>query len=314
MIPIISIIVPNYNHAQFLPKRLESIFNQSYQNFELILLDDCSTDSSWEILKKFKHHPKVAHCLRNESNSGSPFKQWKKGLDLAKSDLIWIAESDDCADSEFLAEMVPRLGKRTSIAYCRTAYIDESDRPISGKFPNWNINDKLNLSRWSEDHFSAGKSEILNFLMFRNTIVNASSVLFYKPSSFPEEILSMRYCGDWYFWIYLLQSGNVTFCSLKLNYFRIHKGSSQPKKSSNSEFIRIKEIFKCIQYSRRVLHLRFPRRIDFINYADLAKYYAWNFRKLNLSPSTLLESPPFLIPLFLFHYLKHVMKSALNTF
>ena len=69
MLPLVSIIVPNYNHAKFLQKRLDSIFNQTYKNFEAILLDDCSEDNSQEILKKFKDHPKVSNIIFNESNS-----------------------------------------------------------------------------------------------------------------------------------------------------------------------------------------------------------------------------------------------------
>lgn len=79
---MVSIIVPNYNHLEFLPQRLETIFNQSFQDFEVILLDDCFTDASWEYLKRFENHPKVSHLIRNEFNSGSPFRQWKKEFDI----------------------------------------------------------------------------------------------------------------------------------------------------------------------------------------------------------------------------------------
>src|SRR5690606_14670397 len=95
---LVSIILPNYNHASYLPDRLNSIFNQSYQNFEVIILDDCSRDVSLEILNIYKGHPKVSHFIANEVNSGSPFKQWQKGLKLAKGDFVWIAESDDYCD------------------------------------------------------------------------------------------------------------------------------------------------------------------------------------------------------------------------
>ena len=64
--PEVSIIVPNYNHAQFLKQRLESIFNQTYQNFEVILLDDASTDKSVSILEKYSKHSKVSHFIVNE--------------------------------------------------------------------------------------------------------------------------------------------------------------------------------------------------------------------------------------------------------
>lgn len=98
----VSIILPNYNHATFLEQRLYSIFNQTYQEFEVIILDDASTDSSNLILNRYKNHPKVSHFIINELNSGSPFKQWGKGLLLAKGDIIWIAESDDSCDLNFL--------------------------------------------------------------------------------------------------------------------------------------------------------------------------------------------------------------------
>ena len=62
----VSVIVPNYNHAAFLPKRLESIFNQTYQDFEVILLDDASTDTSVEVLSQYADHPKVTHFVVNE--------------------------------------------------------------------------------------------------------------------------------------------------------------------------------------------------------------------------------------------------------
>ena len=60
VIPLISVIIPNYNHSKYLEQRLESVFNQTYTNFEVILLDDCSTDASREILERFAKHEKVS--------------------------------------------------------------------------------------------------------------------------------------------------------------------------------------------------------------------------------------------------------------
>ena len=59
--PTISILVPNYNHSKYLVERLESIFNQTYQDYELILLDDCSTDESWSIILTYANHPQVSY-------------------------------------------------------------------------------------------------------------------------------------------------------------------------------------------------------------------------------------------------------------
>ena len=102
MNPKVSVIVPNYNHASYLKQRIDSILNQTFQDFEVIILDDCSTDNSLEVLSHYKNHNKVSHCVFNDTNSGNPFKQWDKGIQLAKGEWIWIAESDDWAEPEFL--------------------------------------------------------------------------------------------------------------------------------------------------------------------------------------------------------------------
>ena len=94
----VSIIVPNYNHEKYLDERIQSILNQTYQDFEIIILDDCSTDNSKFVIEKFRNNEHVSHIVYNEQNSGSTFKQWERGFELAKGELIWIAESDDSCD------------------------------------------------------------------------------------------------------------------------------------------------------------------------------------------------------------------------
>ena len=68
---MVSVILPNYNHVVYLKERIESILNQTYQNFELILLDDCSADNSCDILNAYKEHPKVSALVLNEKNTGN---------------------------------------------------------------------------------------------------------------------------------------------------------------------------------------------------------------------------------------------------
>ncbi len=116
--PKISIIVPNYNHATFLKERLDSIFNQTVQDFEVILLDDASTDNSVEILKEYAKDDRVSHLIINQKNTGSPFKQWKKGLKLAKGRYIWIAESDDSCKLNFLETQLQHL-KNASLSVAK---------------------------------------------------------------------------------------------------------------------------------------------------------------------------------------------------
>lgn len=310
MTPFISVIIPNYNHVEFLPKRLESVFNQSFQNFEVILLDDFSSDDSWNYLKKFSDHPKVSHCIRNEVNSGSPFKQWKKGIDLAKYEWIWIAESDDFSELSFLDDLVSKIESNISLIYCSSIFVNENDQFVESKFPNWDKYD-YKYSHWNFNYINSGLGEISEFLTYKNTIVNASSVLFKKPKYFPSSLLSMKYCGDWYFWIFLLQFGDISFVSKDLNYFRRHSNSASVNSNIENELIRVKEISNCIRFSKHVLNVSFPRNNDFVYYSSLVKYYAWNFNKLNLPVTFLLHLPPFISIQIIYQFFKHILKKNL---
>ena len=118
----VSVIIPCYNHGHYLDEAVHSILNQTYQDFEVIILDDKSTDNSREIIEQYRNHPKVSHIIFNEENSGSTFKQWKKGIELAKGEWIWIAESDDWCKLNFLRELMTLLSQDNSvaIAYCQS--------------------------------------------------------------------------------------------------------------------------------------------------------------------------------------------------
>ncbi|MBQ5610490.1 MAG: glycosyltransferase family 2 protein [Fibrobacteraceae bacterium] len=78
--PTISVIVPNYNHAPYLRQRLDSIFNQTFQDFEVIILDDCSTDNSKEIIEEYCNRVQVSYIVYNDVNCGSYLNNGQKAL------------------------------------------------------------------------------------------------------------------------------------------------------------------------------------------------------------------------------------------
>ena len=119
--PKVSVIVPNYNHQAYLKERIDTILQQTYQDFELIILDDCSTDNSVNIIESYRDNEHVTHIVLNEQNTGSTFLQWDKGVSLAQGEYIWIAESDDAAHPQFLSTLVEQLEKHPEavVAYAR---------------------------------------------------------------------------------------------------------------------------------------------------------------------------------------------------
>lgn len=229
--PVVSAIIPNYNHAAFLKQRIESVLNQTFQNFELIILDDCSSDNSKMIIESYKDHPKVDHIFCNKRNSGSPLKQWQKGIELSTGEYVWIAESDDVADIHFLEKLVSVVERNSSIAmvYSQTYDIDEKGEIIESRI-KWTNNFAENI--WEKNFCIKGK-DFLKYLYKKNVIPNASACLVrkdYIQSALIEinEVNDFRMCGDWFTWLLIANqpSVSIAFVSEHLNYFRdIHQST-----------------------------------------------------------------------------------------
>ncbi len=221
MLPTVSVIIPNYNHARYLDQRIDSVLNQTYINFEVIILDDCSTDNSWEVIEKFRSHPQVSQIVFNETNTGSPFLQWQKGIALAKGEWIWIAESDDSADKRFLEKFFSALSgkKNIGLIYCDSNILDEHG--VRGNFAEIK-NKKFNTDRWSHNYRNSGLDEIENFLLPEGTINNTSAVLFNKKVL--EQVnpfdLNLRFIGDKYAFVKVLSKSDVLYVGEGLNFYR----------------------------------------------------------------------------------------------
>jgi glycosyltransferase involved in cell wall biosynthesis len=226
--PKVSVIIPNYNHADFLEKRIHSVINQTYKDFEIILLDDASSDGSLEIIQRYSRHPKVSKVFANAENSGFPFLQWKKGIEAATGEYIWIAESDDWNELNFIEELLKYLVDRPNvgIVFCRSNFVDAVG------------NSSQDHSMYREELFREGKDALINEMAYYNIIHNASSVLF-KKSLAPlenKQVLSKRFCGDWLFWCLMLSKSDLAFCNQKLNYYRRHSRTVSAEKESNHRY------------------------------------------------------------------------------
>jgi glycosyltransferase involved in cell wall biosynthesis len=243
--PKVSILVPNYNYARFLDQRLGSIEKQTYRDFEVILLDDASTDDSVQILKRFARE---YHCqlVCNEHNSGSAFKQWNKGLKLATGQYAWIAEADDYADERFLETLVSRLEQNPGcgLAYCNSSAVDASGHIIELVRPTMY---DVDLRRWQRDFVGSGREECIRYLIRENTIQNASAVVFKRELcdlvGGADE--SLKLAADWKFWASLLCVSDLAFVAAPLNYFRTHASSVR---SQTRTWMHITEALQVMKY------------------------------------------------------------------
>lgn len=208
----VSVIIPNYNHASFLKDRIESVLQQTYQDFEVIILDDCSTDNSKEIIESYRYHPKVTQVIYNYVNSGGVFKQWQKGISFANGLYVWIAESDDWAASDFLEVLVGKISEHTNVGICFAGSNWVDDKGVAGK----------DLSIYTSDFFRSGTEEIKLHLVKYNTIQNASAAIIKKKLAAKYILKAVRYraCGDWCLYLHILQESDLLFVGKKLNNFR----------------------------------------------------------------------------------------------
>jgi glycosyltransferase involved in cell wall biosynthesis len=231
---MVSVIIPNYNHAQFLEQRLESVLNQTYQDFEVIILDDYSTDNSHDIIERYRNISKVSQIVYNETNSGSTFKQWQKGIDLAKGDWIWIAESDDWCEHNFLDVVLPHNDNEIVLSFCGSLMY-KNNSIISYPYMK-NLNEIIEGITFCRNH-----------LVSNNSIQNASMCVFKKSSvNSISNALDFKLCGDWIIWIDIALSGKVKVSGRVLNYFRKHDNDVSSVRYADGtfhlEYVRIQNL------------------------------------------------------------------------
>lgn len=304
----LSVLIPNYNHAQYLQQRIDSIICQTFQDFEIIILDDCSTDQSREIIEKYRVHPKVSQILYNEANSGSPFKQWIKGINLAKGKYIWIAESDDWSDTSFLSKILSKLESDPEITLCSCrSFRTTEDGKIEGEHV-WA--DQLDSQKWKHEYINDGNHEITNYLIYRNTIANASACIFKKDAVVNYNFLNrFYYCGDWLLWVKLIENKKIAFVPEKLNYFRRGNNSTTLKKVSiEKEIKRFKEYFFIINYCKKKIKMYwlYPvNKYDWILNECMIKF---NLNEKKYLDFVLPPLPLYLLIIFYYRKLKSIIR------
>lgn len=272
---MVSVIVPNYNHSNYLNQRIDSILSQTYQDFELIILDDCSTDDSRDVINQYRNHPKIGHIVFNEVNSGTTFKQWKKGIELAKGEYIWIAESDDWCEANLLENLMKGFtnNQQCVIAYCQTYVITENNNITKVSFHN-QLAEYVNGEKYIQEYLTGSCS-----------IWNASTVLFKKAHylNVSDEFTTFKMCGDWRFYIDMARQGDVYISGEVLNYFRKHdKDVSGKMYGSGNNYLEELKILKYIRNNSLITETQFKASLLF-------KYIQFSVFKYKFTPGIVQE-------------------------
>ncbi|MBF0597493.1 glycosyltransferase family 2 protein [Faecalibacter rhinopitheci] len=275
--PLFSILVANYNNGHYFEDCYKSIINQNYQNYEVIIVDDCSTDNSIEIIKKLIKNDNRFKIYQNSTNNGAGYTK-RKCIDFATGEICAFVDPDDAITSEALLVMV-------------NAYIDN---PNSSLIYSQYIRCDVDLNE--ESYFKSKQvvNNLNDFFNFEGNISHFSmfSKSFYLKTEGINPYLKRAVDQDLY--IKLYEKGPVVFIDKYLYKYRIHSGGiSTNENKSKAIFwhwvvildaakrrnINVEEIF-VNQYVSRKDFNKINNKVELIKKSRLLKI----LHKIGLSP------------------------------
>lgn len=244
---IVSVIMPAYNSEQYIEEAVNSVLKQTYDQIELIIVDDCSSDGTCRIIKKLAEvHKNIKYCLQKK-NSGAGIAR-KTGVEVAKGRYIAFLDSDDIWVPNKIERQICLLKeKKGDFSYTAMDTIDKTGKSLN----------RLIQVKESIDYK----------MLQRNTMIATSTVLLDRNGTGPLEMPEKRYCEDYPVWLGLLRSGRIAYgIKEPMVHYRELKNSL-----SSNHFRSIKNVWLTQVKDEKINKLRVMVNMIF---------YAWNaFKK-----------------------------------
>lgn len=218
--PLVSIIIPLYNSENFIKKTIESLLNQSYKNIELIIIDDHSTDQSYQLVKTYQSNKiRLEKNIRKGACAARNY-----GFQLSKGDYIQYLDADDILSKNKIETQVAQLSKNdsNSIASCGWTKFSNDNLPESAKQQVINKSyEKPYL--WLVDSFNGNGMGLISIWLTPRYLIE-------KAGNWNESLL-INQDGE-FFCRVLLKASNIIFCDEILAYYRMHANSITQQKRS----------------------------------------------------------------------------------
>jgi len=275
--PIVSVITPTYNHEKFIKYCIESVLNQTYQNWEMIVVDDFSNDGTSEIIEEYIKRDKRIRTIRHTENYGiyRLFESYNEALKIARGEFIAILEGDDCWPKDKLEKQLPFFdGDKVVLTWGRGAYID-----AEGKIIGLMLFPRIS-SKSKSIYYNKPIGMTLKKLLFENFIIPAASIMirksvllsiggFKQPSYVPYV--------DYPTWLELSLKGEFRFSNCILGYWRIHPSQATANLLNEQIFGRSRIALEFC----KVLPTGFKKYIGIADRSIEARYY-WFEGRANL--------------------------------
>jgi len=259
MIPgLVSLVVASYNHAEYLFRRMESLIVQTYQNIEILVIEDCSPDNSLEVLRMYESHPKVRLIVR-EKNGG-----WvtvsNQGIEESSGEFVLFANCDDDCDPRMVERLVNamRVNPTAGIAFTRSLLVDEYNNVLGDDF---DIRERAFRNHCANDTLISG-AQMGRYLLHSCVIPNLSAALIRRKCFGSVGLLSSAYrvCSDWDLFFRIASKYNVAYIAEPLNKFRQHATTIR---SVTKDRITYEEYCRLLLGQIRLINLSFFERCRF---------------------------------------------------
>lgn len=241
-LPLVSVILTSYNHERYLSKAIESLVNQSYENIEIIIIDDASTDGSQDILLKYNNIKKVKTYI-NKINSGSYVNSTNYGATKANGDFLLFAQCDDYSEPNQIEKLLNSALENRS---CQIVYSMSKMIDTHGKIIN---NDYEIRERFFKKHVTKSTkitgSMMLRLLSYSCVIPNLSAVLMTKTlytelGGFSNDYIVV---ADWDFYLRASKITDFYYIKEPLNNFRQHGETIRSKTNLKIQILQLYQMF-----------------------------------------------------------------------
>jgi glycosyltransferase involved in cell wall biosynthesis len=264
LMPKASVIMPCFNHARFVVESADAILQQSFRDLELIIVDDCSSDNSWEVIQSVAGKDSRVKAIRHARNQGAS-KSRNDGLRAAAGDFIGFCDADDIWEKDKLKEQVKLLQGNPAydLTYCDSIIIDENGLPTGKRFSQ--------LFPPPKPHSGSLFPELE-----RRNFVNMQSVLMRKGciqrvGYFDENI---KWVEDWLYWVMLSRHHRFLYCRDALARYRMHPRSTNRVQKRGYCINRFKVFRRILRHYPEPAH-RLPAEIIFkmgVELCELGKF------------------------------------------
>ena len=289
--PKVSVIITCYNLGAYVKECIESVLNQKYKNFELIIVNDCSTDDTKNVIEKYSSHAKIINLNENKGQFGA----FLEGLKISEGEFVCMIDADDVLLPDFLSVHI-QVHMQTSVAFTSCAQFEITDDSTivcldslaSPEFKNVSYEDKIktlddifNLDRLGEN-FSVKTMDIKKYPFGSWNWNPTSSAMMRKAAA--DYLLLYKTPSDWkkgadkiaFSFLHLI--GGSALISAPLMAYRRHKTnlSSANPVIGNFRYLKPSAVNLYVGYNKRIRQdvLRFI----FNNY----NYFCEQFNHLNV--------------------------------